>query len=130
MNGARAFLDTNVLIYSYDERDPGKQIAAKRLIAELIAKGSAAFSYQVVHEFFQFALVKAARKMTPADAQAFLEVVLRPMIAVGNSVNLVSQAIRVKEDHLLSWYDSLIVAAAQHAGCHVLYSEDLQHGQQ
>jgi predicted nucleic acid-binding protein len=35
----------------------------------------------------------------------------------------------IHERYRLSWYDSLIVAAAQRAGCDRLYSEDLQHGQ-
>jgi predicted nucleic acid-binding protein len=49
---------------------------------------------------------------------------------VPSSFALVSDAIRIQERYRLSWYDSLIVSAAQHAGCTVLYSEDLQHGQQ
>jgi predicted nucleic acid-binding protein len=43
---------------------------------------------------------------------------------------MVSDAIRLQEHYRLSWYDGLIVAAAQQAGCDILYSEDLQHGQQ
>jgi predicted nucleic acid-binding protein len=37
---------------------------------------------------------------------------------------------RIQDRYRLSWYDSLIVSAAQHGGCKILYSEDLQHGQQ
>jgi predicted nucleic acid-binding protein len=40
------------------------------------------------------------------------------------------KTIRIHRRYRLSWYDSLIVAAAQQAGCKRLYSEDLQHGQQ
>lgn len=129
MNG-RVFLDTNVFIYSYDDRDLRKQRTALELIRDTTMDGSATISYQVVHEFFNFALVKAARKMSHEDAQRYLDTVFRPLLAVPSSVSLVTEAIRVQERYRLSWYDSLIVSATQQAGCAVLYSEDLQHGQQ
>ena len=125
----RTFVDTNIFIYSYDARDPVKQSKARQLIEDLMLEGTATVSYQVVHEFFQFALVKAAKKMSHRDAHIFLEEVFRPIASVPSTISLVSEAIRIQERYLLSWYDSLIVAAAQQAGCGVLYSEDLQHGQ-
>jgi len=67
---------------------------------------------------------------SPIDAQELLETVLRPLLFVHSSTILFSEAIRLQERYRLSWYDSLIVAAAQQAGCKLLYSEDLQHGQQ
>ena len=129
MNG-RVFLDTNIFIYRYDDRDPQKQRVALQLIRETTLDGNATISYQVVHEFFNFALVKAAGKMSHEDAQRYLDTVFRPLLVVPSSGALVSEAIRVQERYRLSWYDSLIVSAAQQGGCHTLYSEDLQHGQQ
>ncbi|HWG16615.1 MAG TPA: PIN domain-containing protein [Acidobacteriaceae bacterium] len=125
----RTFVDTNIFIYSYDARDPVKQSKARQLIEDLMLEGTATVSYQVVHEFFQFALVKAAKRMSHRDAHIYLEEVFRPIASVPSTISLVSEAIRIQERYLLSWYDSLIVAAAQQAGCGVLYSEDLQHGQ-
>jgi predicted nucleic acid-binding protein len=84
----------------------------------------------VIQEFFNFALRRAAVKMLHQDAERMLTEVFRPLHIVAPSLLVVSEAIRVQERFRLSWYDSLIVAAAQHAGCSVLYSEDLQHGQQ
>ena len=54
----------------------------------------------------------------------------RPLLAVQSSQAPYSAALRVKDQHRLSWYDALIVAAAMEGGCSILYSEDLQHGQQ
>jgi predicted nucleic acid-binding protein len=126
----KAFIDSNIFIYRYDPRDPRKQSAADELISTLAVEGEAVISYQVIQEFFNFALAKAASRMTADDAQSYLAITFRPLQLVPPSFALVSDAIRIQERYRLSWYDSLIVSAAQQAGCHTLYSEDLQHGQQ
>ena len=125
----KVFLDSNIFIYRYDDRDPRKQSLALDLIREVSTNGTGVISYQVVQEFFNFALVKAAHKMSHADAQLFLASVFRPLLAVHSSVPLISEAIHTQERYRLSWYDSLIVSAAQQAGCYRLYTEDLQDGQ-
>ena len=51
------------------------------------------------------------------------------MLNVPSSIELVQGAIRVQGRYRLSWYDSLIVAAAIQGGCHTLYTEDLEHNQ-
>jgi predicted nucleic acid-binding protein len=126
----KAFFDTNVFIYAYDGRDPRKQAVAMEVLRQARDEGTLAVSYQVIQEFFNFALRRAAVKMLHDDAQRMLREVFRPLHIVAPSVAVVSEAIRIQERFRLSWYDSLIVAAAQHAGCSTLYSEDLQHGQQ
>jgi len=126
----KAFLDTNIFVYANDRNEPRKQSIALGLIREVTVSGNGAISYQVMHEFFNVALVKNPRKMHHEDAQRYLDTVFRPLLAVPSSVALVSEAIRVQERYRLSWYDSLIVSAAQQAGCTILYSEDLQHAQQ
>ena len=66
--------------------------------------------------------------MSVPEAEQYLGAVFRPLLAVQSSPALVSEALRLTDRHRLSWYDSLIVAAAIEGGCGVLYSEDLQHG--
>jgi predicted nucleic acid-binding protein len=126
----KSFLDSNIFIYAYDQREPVKQSIADNLIRGLATSGDAVISYQVIHEFFNWALVKGPVKMPQDEAQRYLTVTFRPMHIVASSFTLVSDAIRIQDRYRLSWYDSLIVSAAQQAGCHTLYSEDLQHGQQ
>jgi len=67
--------------------------------------------------------------MSVPEAEQYLGAVFRPLLAVQSSPALISEALRLTARHRLSWYDSLIVAAAIEGGCGVLYSEDLQHGQ-
>jgi predicted nucleic acid-binding protein len=110
---AKVFFDTNILVYARDDRDPRKQRIASRLLTQHGTSRTGIISYQVVQELLNVLLVKASHKISPIDAQELLETVLR-----------------LQERYRLSWYDSLIVAAAQQAGCKLLYSEDLQHGQQ
>jgi predicted nucleic acid-binding protein len=126
----KSFLDTNIFIYGYDSRDPVKQSIADNLVHSLAIDAEAVISYQVIQEFFNWALVKGPVKMPHDDAQHYLATTFRPLHVVPPSIGLVSDAIRLQDRYRLSWYDSLIVAAAQHGGCKILYSEDLQHGQQ
>ena len=123
-----AFLDTNIFIYAYDRRDPVKQSVAANLIRDL-GPDNAVISYQVVHEFFNIALTKSRVVLAIPEAQSLLHTVFRPLLKVPSTVSLVNGALQLQQRYLLSWYDSLIVAAAQQAGCRTLYSEDLQHGQ-
>jgi predicted nucleic acid-binding protein len=122
-------MDTNIFVYSHDERSPEKAKTATELIRNAAARRAGVVSYQVVQEFFNVVLKKAATPMRHDDAQQYLATVFRPLLAVHSSATLISEAIQLQGKHRLSWYDSLIVAAAMEAKCSVLYSEDLQHGQ-
>jgi predicted nucleic acid-binding protein len=125
----RAFLDTNIFVYANDQNEPRKRAIAVDLIRETTANRSGVVSSQVLNEFFNVVLVKSRQKMRHDDAQRFLNAVFRPLFTVAPSVALVSEAINTQERYRLSWYDSLIVSAAQQAGCSRLYTEDLQDGQ-
>jgi predicted nucleic acid-binding protein len=126
----KAFLDTNIFVYANDRTDPRKQTIALDLVREATINGDGAISYQVIQEFFNVVLVKSPLKMPYEEARQFLATIFLPLLAVPSSVGLVSDAMRIHERYRISWYDSLIVAAAQQANCDTLYSEDLQHGQQ
>jgi predicted nucleic acid-binding protein len=126
---ARFFLDTNIFVYSFDPSSPAKQRHATQLIRVAVSTRKGIVSYQVVQEFFNVALRRFAQPMTVLEAEQYLSAVFRPLLAVHSSPALLSEALRLTDRHRLSWYDSLIVAAALEGGCGVLYSEDLQHGQ-
>ena len=123
------FLDTNILVYTFDDEDLGKRDRARALVAEALSGSRGIVSYQVIQEFLNAALRKFAKPLTAADAERYLTVVLEPLCAVFAGVELYHQAIDIAERWKYSFYDSLIIASALGAGCTVLYSEDLQHGQ-
>jgi predicted nucleic acid-binding protein len=122
------FLDTNIFVYSLDVAVPAKAGRAAELIREGIETRNGIVSYQVVQEFFSVAFKRFVRPMSPFAAEEFLGTVFRPLLAVHSSPSLFVSALQLYQQHHLSWYDSLIVAAAQEAECELLYSEDLQHG--
>jgi predicted nucleic acid-binding protein len=128
MNG-RFFLDTNVFVYSFDGSAPAKARRALQLIRGAVETGKGIVSYQVVQEFFNVALRRFAKPMTLADAEQFLSTVFRPLMAIHSSQALYGEALRLSDRFRLSWYDSLIIAAAIEGQCSVLYSEDLHAGQ-
>jgi predicted nucleic acid-binding protein len=124
----RYFLDTNVFVYSFERSSPAKARRATDLIHQAITTGMGIVSYQVVQEFFNVALKRFEIPLTPAEAEQYLAVVFRPLLAVHSSQGLFVEAIRLKDRYRLGWYDSLILAGAIEARCTVLYSEDFQDG--
>ena len=58
---------------------------------------------------------------------AYVNLVLQPMNLVAPSTELLAAALAIRQENGFSFYDSLILAAAQAAQCQVLYSEDMQH---
>jgi len=124
----RAFLDTNIFVYAVDQGAGKKQTIADALIARAIDRRDGVVSCQVVQEFLNVALGKFKVPLTAEQARLYVSSVFRPLLAVQPSLGLFSDAIDIRSRHKLSWYDSLIVAAAVEAGCSVLYTEDLSHG--
>ena len=127
---ARFFLDTNIFVYTFDTKAPAKAKRAARLIRQAADTGEGVVSYQVVQEFFNVAFRRFSRPMNVAEAEQYLVTVFRPLLAVHSSPTLYVEALRVSGKYRLSWYDSIIIAAALQAQCGMLYSEDLQHGQE
>jgi len=124
----RFFLDTNVFVYEVDPRDPAKSRRAAELIDSAVSSGRGIVSYQVVPEFFNVALTRFDRPFSIGEAEDYLAVTFKPILAVHSSPRLLLEALHIQTQHQFSWYDALIVAAAQQANCSILYTEDMQHG--
>lgn len=122
------FLDTNVFVYSFDEREPAKAGRSRELIEQALIGGRGCTSWQVVQEFFNVALHKWEQPMAPQSAGVYLRRTLAPLCRVMPSLRLWEEAMHLHETTQFRWYDSLIVAAALESGAAVLYSEDLQDG--
>lgn len=125
----RYFLDTNIIIYSFDERNPARQKMAQNLIESGLKTNHTIVSYQVVQEFINVATRKFTVPMRHGDCKLFIDNVLSQFWEVYASRELVNSALDIAERWQYSFYDALIIAAALEASCKVLYSEDLQHQQ-
>jgi len=125
---AKFFLDTNLLVYSFEEGELAKRDRARQLIEQALETRQGVISWQVVQEFLNVALHKWQKPMTAADAREFLQAVLNPLCTVYPSAEIWSSALRIAEESQYRFYDSLIVASAIQSGATILYSEDLQDG--
>lgn len=125
----RYFLDTNVLVYSFDGNEPKKRDTARKLVAQALQTGAGIISYQVVQEFLNVATRKFKRPMSQHDAHLYLSEVLEPLCAVFANIDLYASGLSLMERFKYSFYDSLIIASALRGECQILYSEDLQDGQ-
>ena len=121
------FLDTNILISAYDVRSPGKQRVARELLAGALA-GAAVISNQVLAELSSALL----HKISPASSCASLLVVLdaiEPIRVVLNDADTIRRAAQMHERYGIRFYDGLILASAEKAGCKRVWSEELNPGQ-
>ena len=123
------FLDTNILIYSFDASQPQKQKIARNLIKVGLDQGIGSISYQVIQEFLNVATRKFAIPLSYQDSRIFLSTVLEPLCEVYASIDLFHRTLEMVEQWKYSFYDTLIIAAALQNNCSLLYSEDLQDGQ-
>lgn len=122
------FLDTNVLVYSFDDTAPTKRKISEDLIGETLRSGRGAISWQVVQEFLNVALHKWDLPMTSSDAAEYMSTTLEPLCTVFPSPSLWRTALTLQAQSQYRIYDSLIIAAAIQCGAKTLYSEDLQSG--
>lgn len=119
------FVDTNVFVYARDPRDPAKQQRAKQWRDHLWTSQLGRTSTQVLSE--TYITLSRLGGASPDEIWGSVERLLawRPM-AVDEKV--LALAYRHEQRWRLSWWDSLIVAAAQLQDCQVLLTEDLQDG--
>lgn len=118
---ARAFFDTNVIVYAFALGDLRRERAE-----ELLAAGGVV-SVQVLNEYVNVSLRK--RKRAWDGLLAELDVINQCLETVPLVVATHREALDIARRHGLTFYDSLVVAAAQQSGCRRLYSEDMHHGQ-
>lgn len=123
-----AFVDTNILVYAHDEDAGVKRERALDMLRALWASGMGRLSVQVLQEFY----VNVTRKLaTPVARSTAREVVTAygPWIRTSTTAATVTRAAEIADMAQLSFWDALIVAAAEEAGATLLYSEDFNTGQ-
>jgi predicted nucleic acid-binding protein len=121
MPGSR-FLDTNILIYAFAADDP-RSARAEALMTE-----GGVIGVQVLNEFTNVARRKLHWQWAQIEAAfVVIETLLGPALPLTAAIH--ARAVTLARDHKLSFYDALILAAALDAGCTVLCSDDMQHGQ-
>jgi predicted nucleic acid-binding protein len=123
----RVFVDTNVLLYSRDETEPAKQPRAKAWLERLWRERLGRTSMQVLSEYYVNLKRKSAARISADEAWAGVARYLawKPL-PVDEALML--RAREVEQRWRLSWWDSMVVAAAQLQDCALLLTEDLHDG--
>ncbi len=119
----KIFLDTNILLYANDRADPLKQARAR----EVVSGGrSFVISTQVIQEFF----VGATKKLHVPAQIAKREIQNFDLFEIVTIIpERIFEAIDIHILNQISFWDALIVSAAEAAQCRLLLTEDLNHGQ-
>ena len=124
----KVFVDTNVLVYAYDRGAGSRHERAQSLLEKLWKEGNGIVSTQVLQEFYFNVRRKAKRPVSIEQARSLISDYLSWDPIVNDGATML-EAIDVEQRYQLSFWDSLIVAAAQKGGASVLFSEDFNHGQ-
>lgn len=124
------FVDTNILIYAHDrslEINHGtrqKHERARRLIEDLWESGQGVLSTQVLQELCVNLRRKVARPLEVNEIRNLIRDYTSWQIVM-NTPEGVIEALEIEARYKISFWDALILQAAQHAGAEIVYSEDL-----
>ena len=123
------FVDTNVFVYRHDSSDSSKQACAEQWIELLVHSRSGRLSFQVLQELYVSLTHERRLNFDRSEAQEIVKV-LATWQPVAVDLAMLNRAWVLQDRFLLSWWDALIIAAAQTCECKVLLTEDLQDGQE
>jgi len=122
---ARSFIDTNVLIYAEVSDAPAKQHAALTLLKQLFESTEGVLSTQVLQEYCNVALKRL--KLPAQHVRAQLDLYEQfEVVQVTSAV--IRAGLDLHQTRSVAFYDALIMASAQLAGCSVLFSEGMNAG--
>ncbi len=124
---SKVFIDTNILIYAADRHEPAKRKISRNLLKEIAGSEAAGvISTQVLQEFF----VTATRKLgiEPLLAKELVHS-FKNFEVITIVPTLIEEAVDISILNKISFWDGLIIAAAESARCSSLLSEDLNHNQ-
>ena len=117
-------LDTNVLIYAYDNRDPAKRECAIEIARVVGAHAGRCMALQVIGEFYTVATRRL--KMSGADAATQCAALHTHFPTFGYDQEHVTIALQAAAEGHFSYWDGLLLASAVSADCNIFVSEDLQ----
>ena len=123
---SKIFLDTNILLYTLDANDKSKQANARKLIQTVAEQDIPVISTQVLQEFYVASTTKLG--VEPLLAKNIMRS-FENMEIVQITPYLIKEAVDTSILNVISFWDSLVVVAAESAKCELLYSEDLNSGQ-
>ena len=124
----KIFLDTNLIVYAYDNSAGEKHVQAKNILIDLWESGYGVISVQVLKEFYVTVTQKIPKPLNVDAAAKIINDFLSWEVVVNDGSSILN-AISIQQKYRLSFWDSLIIAAAWESRCSYIYTEDLNSGQ-
>jgi predicted nucleic acid-binding protein len=124
----KVFLDTNILVYAHDATAGAKHERAAALVGDLWDSQTGVISVQVIQEFYVTVTKKVSNPVESKTAERWVSNYLNWLV-VENDGYSVLRAIEIENRYQVSFWDALIIQAAETAGVKRLLSEDLNSGQ-
>lgn len=122
------FVDTNILIYAHDRSNGAKHDRAQHLIERLWTSGEGVLSTQVLQELCINLRRKIARPIPVEEVRQLIQDYMSWEIVV-NTAESIIRALEIEVRYKISFWDALVLHAAESSGAAILYSEDLSAGQ-
>ena len=124
----KQFVDTNIFLYAYDTAAPEKGSKARQLISALWNSRQGVVSMQVLQELYVNMTRKLLRPVSPELAAQIISD-LGQWHLHRPSLKDLQSAIELEDSNRISFWDAMVVNSARQMGCDVLWSEDLNSGQ-
>lgn len=122
------FVDTNILMYAHLPSADAKCDRARQIVETLWQAGNGVVSTQVLQELCFNLRRKVTRPLPVDEVRQVIQDYLSWEVVV-NTTESVIQALELEARHKISFWDALILNAAEACGATVLYSEDLSASQ-
>jgi predicted nucleic acid-binding protein len=122
------FVDTTLLVYAIDPSDPSKQEIAADLLRAIVSDGTLVLSAQSLNEFYRVATDRRSL-LTRKEARAAIERLAR-FCTAPYDFEVTRHAWRIQDEHGFSYWDCLLLASADLAGCGTFFSENMQRERQ
>jgi len=124
----KEFVDTNILIYSYDQSSQAKRQRARQIMERLWRERNGCLSVQVMQEFLVTVTQKVPVPLSVEEAEEILEDLSKWDYHVPDAEDIM-EAIKIQKRYRISFWDANIINSALQSGCQIIWSEDLNCGQ-
>ena len=119
---ANITLDTNILVYAFDDKNPFKQTVCTDIL-KTAAAGGYRLALQTIGEFY--AVTTKRRILTPQDAAHQVEKFVKGFETFLPSRGAYTVAAQEGARGRFSYWDAVLLASANDAGCEIILSEDM-----
>jgi predicted nucleic acid-binding protein len=118
-------IDSNVLLYAYDQNEPARHAQALSILKQLELMAAGQLSVQSLAEFISVATRRLKPPLNPGEALKQAELLADAYPVLDLTVPIVLEAVRGVRDHQMAYYDAQIWATAKLNQIPVVFSEDL-----